>query len=394
MRRIDCLYFTSKVTRLSQYGVLTHFAKKFHEALLALGIESRLWEVNKDYPGSFIKELLEDPPFCTVSFNFIIANDQGMAFCEDINIPHINILVDSPFYFFNQIPAKNVVWTCVDRTEKEICQLMGFKNLLFLPHGAEKVERSDEEKIFDVVMLSSFIDYGQKHEQWQDKFGVELSEIMDESVNLLLKLPQITTYQAFIEILDRHQAALEDFSLSEVLHEIEMQVRGRDRVELIKSIKSSRIDLFGLGGDGKGWKDQINQPNVFFHDAVPFSEAIKIIQKSKVVLNSCPTIKNGAHERVLTGLMNGTLPVSSESKYLREQFPDDAIIYYDTNNFSHVDSMVDEYLKNPEKRSEVLRLSRQIVLNHHTWEERAKQLIIEIVPILEKMKGINNAAKN
>lgn len=381
MTRIDCLQFNSKVDRPSQYGVLPYFTNKFHEALLEAGISSRLWNVDKDDPKQFFKELQEDPPLCTVSFNYCIKGEK--------NIPHVNILVDAPYYFFDQMSLGNIIWTCTDRIDQDIYGKLGFNPILFLPHATEKIEGHDEEKKYDVVMLSSNIDYEEVRNNWNDLYSDGLVEVMDTAVAMMLAFPKIPVYKAFVDALDAYQlkgGSIGEISLTEVFHQIDLYIRGIDRVELVRSIKNARVDIFGSAKNGIGWKKYIDQPNVFIHEELSFPDALEVMKKSKVVLNSCPTIRDGAHERVFTALACGALVVSSESLYLREQIAPGAIIFYEGHSKAHIGPLIDEYLTNPGERAPSLEISRMIVLQNHTWEQRVKQLVVELVPILEKMK--------
>lgn len=385
MKRIDCLLLVSNGVNPSQYGVLPYFTKKFHEALLSLGINSRFWEVEKHYPGPFIQELLEDPPLCTISFNSMIANDQGLLICEDTGIPHVNIVVDAIYYFFGQIGCRKGIFTCIDRTDTVIYEQMGFRNIFFLPHATEKIESvvAHEDKKFDVVMLASCIDYEEVHKLWVLYYSAELCQIMNEAVEIIIKYPQTPSYQAFITALDHSKKIIGNIPLIFILHDIDLYIRGIDRVNLIRSIKNARIDIFGSEIEGGDWKKYLNQSNVVIHGPIPFNETVEVIKQAKIVLNSCPTIKDGAHERVFTALASGALVLSSSSQYLREQFPQDAIIFYDEIPREKVNSLIDDYLENPSKRASAIELSGQIVMEQHTWEQRAKQLIVKLLPILE-----------
>jgi hypothetical protein len=380
MKRIDCLHITSDIDKPSQYGVLPYFTKKLHEALLEVGIESRLWHVNKDTPEKFIKEISADPPLCTISFNYVVTND--------FHVPHLTVLVDAPYYFFNWMAIPNMLWSCADRIDTEIYRRLGFNHMFFMPHATDKTEVLEVEKKYDVVMMSTFIDYEANRNQWKERYSQELCHIMNDAVTSILNQPRLASYEAFIEALDRHtdkEGLLNKVSIVDVFHDIDLYVRGVDRVELVRSIKNARIDIFGAS-NGQGWAKCIDQPNVTIHPELPFTEALKVIAQSKVILNSCPTIKDGAHERVFTAMANQALVVSTESRYLREQFPEDTMIFYDGTNRETIGPLIDRHLQNPEIRQASIEMARQITLERHTWKERAKQMIIDLIPILEKIK--------
>lgn len=386
MARIDCLNIFSKTFSPSQYGALPYFTTKVHEALLTIGIGSRLWNVDHDNPQPFVHGLLEDPPLCTLSFNNLYANDQGTVI-RDSEIYHLNVVVDHVYYFFGQISNPNALLTCVDRTDTEIYRRLGFANIFFLPHATEKIETvvPFDQKKYDVVMLATCIDYEKNREEWKLRYTPEMIQVLDKVVDLLLEQPKTSSYQALIEMLDRHpikDLVLDNDGLVSILHDLDLYVRGVDRVRLVRSIKQAKVDVFGAGD----WKKYLDQPNVTLHEEIPFSEAVEVMKQSKIVLNSSPTIKDGAHERVFTGIAAGALVVNSESLYLREEFPEGAIIFYDLKNLDHIDSAIAEYLKDPSKRHRTMEIGRQIVLHMHTWEQRVKQMVVGVVPLLEKLK--------
>ena len=167
-----------------------------------------------------------------------------------------------------------------------------------------------------------------------------------------------------------------------------MYIRGKDRVELVKAIDEAKVDIFGSAESLTGWKKYLGKKrNIAIHDPVPFEQAIDIMKHSKIVLNSCPWIKNGAHERLFTALACGALPITNENIYLREQFQDGkSIVFYRPNHWDKANHRINEYLANSAKREQVAEHGRNIVMKAHTWDNRAAELIKELPPILKKVR--------
>lgn len=391
MKRIDIF-----MPPLSNYGVLHHFTEKMHEGLQRAGIKSRLLEAKRNDPGPFLKALFEDPPECTLSFNGLLPDDQGRFFCDMIHIPHVACLVDSPNSYLSLTKSPSTIITCVDRSSVEFFKGTGFSHVLFLPHGVESSLAPDSsgKREYDVVMLSSCIDYESIRSSWKKKYPAPLREAMEEAAEKALEDTTKPYYQAFVEALDKQvhkQSGIDPQTIDfiEVLDEIEMYIRGKDRVELVKAIKDAKIDIFGSADGAAGWKKYLgDKRNVVIHDPVPFEQALAIMKHSKIVLNSCPWISNGGHERIFAGLACGALVLTNENAFLKEEFKDgESIVFYQHGRWDKANHRVNEYLENKKKREQIAKKGREIVMERHTWDHRAAQLIKELPALLKTIKA-------
>lgn len=354
MKRIDVF-----MPPLSNYGVLHHFTVKMHEGLQRAGVNARLLEAKRNDPGAFLKTLLDDPPDCTLSFNGLLPDDQGHFFCDMIHIPHVACLVDSPNSFLSLTKSPLTLITCVDRASVDFFKGTGFSNVLFLPHAVESSLAPDPsgKREYDVVMLASCIDYERIRSLWKKKYSAPLREAMEEAVERVLEDNAKPYYQAFVEALDKQvsqQSGIDPQTIDfiEVLDEIERYIRGKDRVELVKSIKDANIDIFGSAETAAGWKKYLgDKRNVVIHDPVPYEQALAIIKHSKILLNSCPWISYGGHERIFTGLACGALVLTNENPFLKQEFKDgESIAFYRHGHWDKANHRVNEYLENAAKR--------------------------------------------
>ncbi len=380
---------------ISQYGVLHHFTKKFHEALLRLGVNSRILVAEHQNPKPFLTELFKDAPDCTLSFNGLLPDEEGRFFCDLIRIPHVACIVDSPNDFISLAKSPNTIVASVDRDACDFFRGVHCKHVIFMPHGVEKnlnFDQKEDKRTYDVVLLASCIDYEKIQKDWKSKYGAAVSKIMLEAAETSLNEVNTSYVQAFVSALDKQQPAgaidPRKIDIITLLDELEIYIRGRERVELVRSIKDARVDVFGSSSATMTWKKQLPQSNVVVHDAVPYDQALEIMQKSKIVLNSCAWIKKGTHERILAAMACGALVVAEDNPYMREHFTDGThIAYYRFNQLDQVNALINGYLADESKRRKVALAGREQVMHHHTWDHRAAGLLKELDPILKSLKA-------
>ncbi len=375
----------------SQYGVLHHFTKKFAEAFNRAGVNCRVMEAQHDNPRPFLEDIFKDPPDCTLSFNGLLPDVEGRFFCDLINIPHVACLVDSPNQFFLLVKSPYTIVTCPDRFACDFFRGMNCENVVFMPHACEKdLEAGDDKRIHDVVMLASCIDHEAIRQDWKEKYPKALCEALDHAAETTLSDQETSYVQAFVQALDHQiQFGLDPRKIDyfEILDELERYIRGKDRNELLLSIKDAKVDLFGAGKEC--WQKYIkNNKNITLHNPVNFDEALDVMRKSKIVLNSCAWIKNGAHERIFYGLGCKSLVITNENIYTRENFTDGKnIVFYQHGKWGEVNEKVNYYLANESERQKVVEQGHKIVMENHTWDVRANMLLKELEPILKRLKS-------
>ena len=376
---------------LNSYSLLQYFTIKMHEALLRLGVQSRLLEAKNKNPAPFLKVLFEDSPDCTLSFNGLLPDEQGRFFSDMIKIPHVAFIVDSPLKFLPLIKSKNTIITCVDRSSVNFFNGMGFPHALFMPHAADKELTFDPaaKRDYDVVMLASCIDYEAIRASWKGVFSPSLIKAMEETAEMTLHDSSKPYYEFFSEAVDK-QISLgsnldkKDIDFIAVLEQIELYIKGKERVEILKSITSCQVDLFGSSLSQIGWNKYLGgHSHIKIHDPVPFDQALNLMKHSKIILNSSSLINYGANERIFSGLACGALVITSENAFLKEQFVDgESLVFYQHGKWDKLNHRIHEYLAQDKKRESVVKKGLSIVKKSHTWDVRAHKLINELPAIL------------
>jgi spore maturation protein CgeB len=374
---------------VSQYGVLHHFTRKFYEALVRKRITCRLLET-KDQDILF-----QDPPDITVGFNGAPSiGTKDHLICDRIRVPHLACLVDPPFHYYYLLKSSYTWICCDDRRGETLLNEMGFLRHFFLPHAVEP-ELSydpDQERVFDVVLLSSFIDFERRRRHWKKKFPVVLCKALDHAIEMTFANQGISFIDAFNRVLEEvHKKYppehFKDVNFVHLLTELELYVKGRDKIELLSAIQDVPVHIFGNSIDKVTWKQYFAKKKTLFHihDSLPFDKALDVMKQTKILLN--PALKNcdGTHERVFSGIACGALVITNPSRYLAEHFQEDKdILYYRHTLPEKTHQLIHHYLNHPEEKHLLVEQGRKKVLEYETWDNRADTFLQQLSKMIEK----------
>ena len=380
------------ITNFNLYESKRYFTEKLAEAMQRYGIETQIIDVRQGVLGSETMQAIRrfEPDF-TCSFNSFEPIGEGRYLWDFLEIPHLSFLVDPSFYSTTLINSPYSILTCVDRSDCQAILSNGFERVFFWPHAIEKeLNFSQDERIYDVVFLGSCYDYESLRVAWQQRNPASLNQVLDDAIDIVFSNEQASLAEALVTAWQASGMDPQGIDFSTLYYYLDNYTRGKDRLELIRSIKNAKVHVFGeLATDNAvgilSWQQYLaSQKNVTVHPSTLFGEGMKVLKQSKIVLNSMPFFRDGTHERIFTGLGCGCLPITSESKYLREQFKDgEELLFYQSKNRDEVNAKVDDLLSHEEKRKKMASKGREIVMKHHTWDNRVEQLLKTVPEILE-----------
>ena len=379
---------------ISHYGDLNFMTKDLFQALKRKGVNTRLLVAQKDNPIPFLESVFIDPPECSLSFNGLLPDEKGIFFCDLIKIPHVAFLVDSPNPYVALTRSPLSIISCPDLFSCTFFEGLNFKNVFFLPPGVNKEITPDPKlkRKFDVVLFASCIDYESLRNSWKEKYSKPLCDALDDAAERTLS-DKITPYmEAFAEALNVQMGKTnsidpQKINLLEILNDLEDYIRGKDRVQLVQSIKDAKVDIFGA--DSSTWEKYLGKkyPNIICHDPVPYEESLEIMKQSKIMLNSCPQIKNGGPESLFAGMACEALVITNENIFARKHFEEGKdLSYYQHNQLNKVNALVNSYLADEAKREMVAKNGRKKVMAAHTWDHRVDTLLEALPPILKKIR--------
>ncbi len=376
----------------NQYGVVSTFAEDFAIALRDQNVSVDWLVADYEDPGSFLWALTHEPPDLTLSFNGLLPDEQGRFLCDLIKIPHFAFLVDPPQHFLPLINSPYNMIGCVDASFCHVFEQTGFNQTLFLPHATGKqVTPSSLPHIHDVVMLNTLIDFEEIEKKWRETYPKKIYHALKEAAEMTLSSRPTTYIEAFSQTYS--QALHGDSSLDphcnyvQFLDELCAFVGGKCRIELLKSITEVDVNVYGRRTGNVDWIDSFKtNHNIHFHDPVSYPEAIEIIKRSKILLNSVPEIKYGGHERIFTGLAAGSAVLTLDTPYISAQFKEgESILLYERNQPKKLNDTLKEYIADDSKRKALVKKGRELVERNHTWDVRAKKFLEAVPELLQRI---------
>ncbi len=193
---------------------------------------------------------VDDPPDLTFAINGAPKDHQGQFLCDRIHVPHFSFLVDPPFRFLELLRSPYMIIGCDDRFNCEVLRANGVERTCFFPYGVEpELSYSvKDNRPYDVVMIASYIDYRANRKSWQDKYPQPIVEAMIEAAEMAIKEQPLSFIQAFLDAVNRQNLHGVPVDIVSVLIDLELYLKGWDRVQMVKAVKDAHVHVIGVRG--------------------------------------------------------------------------------------------------------------------------------------------------
>ena len=160
---------------------------------------------------------------------------------------------------------------------------------------------------------------------------------------------------------------------------IDLYVRTYFRGEAVRTLAEYglKVDVFGAGWEELSCK---KPQNIVRHGGQVTSErCVEAVQNARLSLNLMPWFKDGAHDRIFTAMLQQTVALTDDSRYLREQFADGRELkYFSLEEIGALPEIVSALLLDTQALEEITVRGRKKALTSHTWEQRALALEREL----------------
>lgn len=153
----------------------------------------------------------------------------------------------------------------------------------------------------------------------------------------------------------------------------DLYLRMKRRKECLEVLAEAglKIKVFG-----NGWAKTSFAENFEIHPAVKFDELLKLVAKSKIVLNIVPSFVEGSHERVFTAMLNGAVALTDRNKYYEKEFKEGSnIVFYSWDNLTELPDRLNDLLCDQERLNFIAAEGKKVALQKHTWTVRALALL-------------------
>lgn len=331
-----------------------------------------------------------------ITFNFIglgdeeIFRDEAGRFVWDAyEMEYLNILVDHPFYYHARLvyPLPRMKLFCVDREHVSYVErfypqqsvsflpLAGNRRLTF---GAKEAVIPYEQRAYDVVFTANYVPLAplaQRISAQEPEYRIFYQGILDD----LLSDP----LQSMDQVFERHiKEELGYVSEGELcgamagMAVIDLYVRTYFRGEAVRTLAECglKVDVFGAGWEELSCK---KPQNIVRHGGQVTSErCVEAVQNARISLNLMPWFKDGAHDRIFTAMLQQTVALTDDSRYLREQFADGRELkYFSLKETAALPEIASALLRDTQVLEEMAVRGRKKALASHTWQQRA--LVLE-----------------
>lgn len=375
MDRYEVEHVLTLVNISTQYDVMHSFRESVAKALHAAHVKVSKAALHQMESKDFLLQMYRSPPDCTFAFNGPRRTKAGILLAEELGLPHVAWLVDAAHFSreFAQFPQHILITP--DQKSEDLMRQWGAKHAYFLPHAADALPAKVPiaERRYPIVFLGSIADPETYISQWKSKYPASVVEFLKETAEKTLTDTDVC-YQDLLLKNTLFQGADQD----ELIQDFDVYMRMIGRLDLLRKLSGLPVHLFGnlIGDSSRSIGEVIGGDisGLTVHSSVNFFEALEIMQNAKVVLNSSPMFKTGAHERIFYAPSAGAVLLTNETPWIRSHFKTSEEML--TYRFAEpIKESLQMLLEKPEELKAIADAGRLKVLSEHTWDHRIQKLL-------------------
>lgn len=312
----------------------------------------------------------------------IYADSSTTTYWEACNVTLFNVLVDHPYYYTKEIEKHSfdkLYYVCIDRNHVRFLRSIypdRAANFLFLPHGGTNLcLLSPEKKDIEILYVGSCNSCINPKELADDELTLYIFEFYEKYYKSK-KAESFTSTDSLLKASGLPQDKEMITSLEGIAITYEKYLTSVRRIGLITALAS---EGFTITVYGSGIWDELKQsgqyPTLDYRGHIAPEECVRLIAKSKILINDSPYFMQGAHERIFNGMLNKTVIFTNESEYLQERFSDGKdILFWNGHNIDDAVSKIAEALSDADYLNSIAE-SAFAKVTHDTWADRAMTLI-------------------
>lgn len=388
---------------------LAYFSRELAIYLNESGREIFIWDVLHPADSiSAFEDLPDKENSVLVTFNFIGLTGEGQfgdektTIWEEYGIDIINIMVDSPIYYYGLLKHgfKHLSVACIDRNHAEYVKRWHpeIENVYFWPlcgnepvdggtpmpgiySGNEHIGRyartdlttRDTGLIFiaNYITPAGITDAIETADPEYRRFLYDICDQMIREPGLVL---EDTLYKCLKEAFpDEPEEAY-----PEAMHHcvfVDLYVRSHFRAQTVRALVDAGIQVHCYGKD---WdKLECEHPENLIHTGrmMTSADCVNALEHAVISLNVMPHFKEGAHDRVFSSMLAGCVTLTDTSAYLDEVIvPWEDYVPFELGN---LDSIVDAAMRIGHERElarHIADTGRSKAQDKFTWKAFAKSV--------------------
>ena len=363
-----------------------------HEGLLRNGVDSHLFLLSHDKEAAKIHAFFEDRR--VAGGNLFLVDING-----NFNLPlspgkptkmRFSFLIDHPFYHLHKFIDYPAPMTAgmIDVTHLSALADIGVNvPTVFFPHAGPDPcpDRSPlKDRDIDVLFCGNISPLvfteifdrrlGELPEKCRGIVGWAIERVLDAGSDVYNALKTSCREQS--------DSRLEDYplrTLRGMLSLIESFAAGKLRLKYLKELLKLENRSVHIVGNIGEIIDQagIEAPgsNVRFHDHLSFNEVVRMIRRTRLLVNANFTIVGGSHERIWQGMAGGCATLTNESVFVRSCFEDGKHILFLPRHAGDLGDLISSHLDRPRDLQAMADSALRLFADNHTWRQRVKTII-------------------
>ena len=301
---------------------------------------------------------------------------------------HITWMTDHPHYLLPRMlhykQMEKVCIACVDRKHMEFLKrYYGISHTIFTPHFAWKAGKSIpfNERKYEVFFPASAVSWEQDVACRYSGLEGALRVITERVISFLLENVAYSMEEGMEAVLREYGEDEEVLSLSRECMEavgeyMDSYLRIHVRNKVIRALLAAGITVTVCGRNWSRFPQTENEKKYLYilGEEMPYTDVINVMADSKIVLNVMPWFKDGSHERVAMGSMNGAVCVTDSSIYLKENWGENQAVFYDWKNTEMLVEQVKEILVDSEKAEKIAENGERVAKEKASVKVFAEQI--------------------
>lgn len=313
---------------------------------------------------------------------------ESITVWEKYGIAVFNILVDHPLYYHKWLvnaPSDMKIF-CIDR--EHVAYMKRFYSdipVRFLPlagnvlYGNEPAPIPYEKRKYDIVFTGNYTPVEHLYREI-DGLEEDYRKFYREIIEDMIAHPETSVDRIMEAHIRRELGEIPDTDKRSAIAGmvfVDICVRSYFRGEIIRRLAESGVRIYVFGANWEKLCCNRAENIISTGREVDSKACVEAVRDARISLNIMPWFKDGAHDRIFTAMLQKTVALTDDSRYLREEFTDgEDIVFFPLKEIGNVPEHVHVLLGDEAKAMCIAENGYQKASRKHTWSERARELAL------------------
>lgn len=389
---------------------LEFFSLQIAKAVQEKGIEVWFWDMKAPLESRerFEKEDSWEGAVL-VTFNFIGLSGEAQfqlgeegSLWEAHGVRCCCIMVDHPMYYYKRLEEnlKGLTLACIDRGHQAFVEKFypSYGKAYFLPLAGTRLSEAGafpsteaplgaepfpaagipfQDRKIDVVFTGNYVPVENlmPHIRHMD---AESKAFYFDIIGELIQQPGTPMEEMLLRRLKKEFPEISREEALSCMHSmvfIDLYVRSYFRRKVICALAEHNISVLAVGKDWE--KAGCRRPEHIAMAGMQDSRTcLQYMGQAKIAVNVMPWFKDGAHDRIFNGMLQGCAVVTDSSKYLDEILMEGRdYIGFSLDSCEEIPKKIAALLEHPARAEKIAQNGFQKASESHTWAHRACELL-------------------